>query len=357
MKARIAVVTLVTAALVAATGCSSMMATKDQADIEQQLRQKEQQISELQSSMKRLETDLERQSAEARAKAEAAEAAQRAARDAEAKARAAEEAALAAKAASDTTAGAKRATALTGGEMLPPNARPGTCYARAFVPPTYRTETVQVLKREAAENLEVIPAKYEWVEERVLVQEASSKMVEIPAKYEWVEEQVLVEEAHTVWKKGRGPIEKVDNATGEIMCLVEVPAKYKTVRKRVMTSPPRTEKTEIPAEYKTIKVKKMVQPPQERRTTVPAQYDTVTKTELVTEGGMAWREILCETNMSPDVITKLQRALDRAGFNPGPIDGIYGSQTRNALRSYQQKNGLATGGLTMGTLKKLGVIS
>lgn len=39
-------------------------------------------------------------------------------------------------------------------------------------------------------------------------------------------------------EKGRGPVEKLDQATGEIMCLVEVPAEYRTVTKRVQVSPP-----------------------------------------------------------------------------------------------------------------------
>jgi hypothetical protein len=55
-----------------------------------------------------------------------------------------------------------------------------------------------------------------------------------------------------VWKKGRGPIEKIDAATGEIMCLVEVPATYK-----VMDTPPTTREVTVPAEYKTVKVQKL----------------------------------------------------------------------------------------------------
>ena len=82
----------------------------------------------------------------------------------------------------------------------------------------------KVLVKEASERIEIIPAQYEWVEERVLVEAASSRLVEVPAKYAWQEERVVVKPAHTVWKKGNGPIEKVDNITGEIMCLVEVPA-------------------------------------------------------------------------------------------------------------------------------------
>jgi hypothetical protein len=193
-----------------------------------------------------------------------------------------------------------------------------------------------------------------------------------------VTEKVLVKPAHTTWKKGRGLIEKVDNTTGEIMCLVEVPATYRTVekrvlvspatvreveipaeyesvKKRVMTKPPTTRKIEIPAEYKTVKVRKLVSPPREKRIEIPAEYKTVTKTEQVTEGKLEWRRVLCETNMSRQVIRDIQSALLKAGHNPGPIDGVVGWRTNAAVTSYQKAKGLPTGGLTYSTLKSLGV--
>jgi hypothetical protein len=282
-------------------------------------------------------------------------------------------------------------------ELLPPKASPGECYARVFVPPTYTSKTEQVLKRGASERVEIVPAKYQWVEEKILVKEASeqlevvpaqydfveeqilakqasTRMEEIPAKYDWAEEQILVKPAHTVWKKGRGPIERVDHATGEIMCLVEVPATYKTVKKKVMVKPPTTRevtipaeyrtvkkrvlvkpastrKIEIPAEYKTVKVRKLVTPPQERRIQIPAEYQTVTRTEQVTDGRMEWRRILCETNVTPQIISRVQTALLKAGHNPGPIDGVLGWQTAGAIKAYQKEKGLATGGLTYRTME------
>lgn len=58
-----------------------------------------------------------------------------------------------------------QAPQIEGAELLPPNAKPGECYARIFVPPTYRPETEQVLKRDASERVEIIPARYENVTE------------------------------------------------------------------------------------------------------------------------------------------------------------------------------------------------
>lgn len=296
---------------------------------------------------------------------------------------------------------ANRFNQIPGGELLPP-AEPGQCYARVFIPPTYETRTEEVLSSSATESLavvpatyqtvseqvlveaassriEVIPAKYGWVEEQVLVKGASARLEQVPAQYEWQEEQVLVKPAHTVWKAGKGPIQKVDSATGEIMCLVDVPAEYKTVRRKVqlappttreiaipaeyktvkrqvVTTPPSTRTIEIPAKYKTVQVRKLVEPAREQRTPIAAKYQTVSKRVQLTEGEMAWREILCETNTNADVVRRLQRALDTAGHHPGPIDGIVGRETMAALKGYQAEKGLATGGLTLATLKSLDVI-
>ena len=52
--------------------------------------------------------------------------------------------------------------------------------------------TEEVVKRDASERMEIIPAKYEWVRERVLVKEASERLEIVPATYEKVEERVMV---------------------------------------------------------------------------------------------------------------------------------------------------------------------
>jgi cell division protein FtsB len=271
-------------------------------------------------------------------------------------------------------------------ELLPPNAKGGECYTRVFVPPKYKTVTEKVLKRgaserievtppryeleetsvlvkEASQRLEVIPPQYDEVEERILVRETSSRLEQVPAEYGWEEEKVLVKEAHT---------------TGEIMCLVEMPAQYKTVKRKVMTRAPTTRTINIPAEYqtlkkrvvvkpattrtieipavyKTVKVKKMVVPPQERKISIPAEYTTITRTIHTNEGQMEWRRILCETNTTPNVILKMQRALAAAGHSPGDLDGLLGARTIAALTAYQRKHGLAIGGVTYATLEKLGI--
>ena len=281
-------------------------------------------------------------------------------------------------------------------------AKPGECYAQVAIPPKFETRTERRLKAPAREQVriipaeyrwveervlihparervvEVIPAKYRWVEERVMVKPATERIVEVPATYRWVEERVMVKPASQVWKPGRGAVEKLDNNTGEIMCLVEVPAEYKTIRRKVLETPAST-RTEVvpaeyetirrqqlvsesrvvtetvPAEYKTIRKQQIVTPARTVRTTIPAEYETVETTVKVADGRMEWTLVLCEVNATREVIAELQRALAREGYKPGKIDGILGQNTLRAVRNYQVDRGLAQGGVTLETARSLGL--
>jgi len=321
---------------------------------------------------------------------------------------------------------------------------PGMCFREYFVPAQFKEEFKEVLVKESAESIDIVPAKYEWTEEKVLIKEATKKIVEVPVSYKTITEKVLLEPAKTVWKKGNGLVEKVDNTTGEIMCLVEIPAVYKTITKRVVEAPATVNEVEIPAEYKIVKVQKLVTPArevrektpenyqkikqilkvadaefqwhaahstekpqgrytgsqiclkenpakfeeytrhavktaatvkqeeipakykmvkvrkllsaaQEIRTKNPAEYKTVNKREKVGNERLEWRQVLCETNMTKDIVTKVQQKLNEAGYNPGSIDGVVGGGTLRAVDNYQRKMNLPRGGLTIRTLEALGV--
>lgn len=285
--------------------------------------------------------------------------------------------------------------------LLPPNARPGECYAKVVIPPKYETRTQQVIKtpartevkvipaqyttvtekvmvREASERLEVIPATYKWVEERVLVKPESTRLEVVPAEYETVTDRVLDKPARTVWKKGTGPIQKIDHTTGDIMCLVEEPATYKTVsrqvlkrpettreitipavyvteRRQVVDRPAQVRKIPVPAQYKTVTRQKLVRDAETRTVEIPATYQTVTSQEKVGDSRLTWQTVLCETNTSPQIGFAIQRALYAKGYNPGPIDGHIGTETLSALERYQRDNNLARGGVTIDSLRHLGV--
>lgn len=307
-------------------------------------------------------------------------------------------------------------------------ATPGMCYHEHRKPSSLTEETEEVMVSEAYDVVTTVPAEYEMVSKTIVVKEASTEIIDVPATYKTVEQKILVKPASTVWKKGTGPIQRIDSATGEIMCLVEVPAEYKTLQtreidtpattktveipevtkvvqvrkevtaaqevrktipaeyktvtkttpvdgelvwheihdltmnkesrtgrqiclvkepavyktttKRVVKVPASTEKVVIPAEFETIEVKEVVKAASEKRTTIPAEYNIVESQELVESGRMEWRSILCETNMTNDRITDIQTALKDKGYNPGPIDGVVGTETMKAMNEFQKDNNL-----------------
>ncbi len=210
------------------------------------------------------------------------------------------------------------------------------------------------------------------------MQEASTRLVKTAATFRTVSEKILVSPARTEWKKGKGPIQKIDTITGEIMCLVEVPAVYKTITKRIIEQPASVRSIEVPARTKTISRRVVDQPATTRSVTVAATYKnvhihklvqaasqhtidipgrskTISKRIKILDSQLEWRSILCETNTNGDVVRRLQRALRANNYNPGPIDGILGRETLAAVNNYQKANDLASGQLTIATLRKLGV--
>jgi len=73
----------------------------------------------------------------------------------------------------------------------------GSCLYEHYIEPTYRSDT-----------------------EEVLIKAAYKRLIEVPAVFTKKQDRVLVEAAHSIWQKGTGPIQKIDNQTGEIMCRV-----------------------------------------------------------------------------------------------------------------------------------------
>lgn len=59
--------------------------------------------------------------------------------------------------------------------------------------------------------------------------------------------------------------------------------------------------------------------------------------------------------LNPDKIRQVQQALQNKGFDPGPIDGIFGPKTKEAVRNFQDRYGMkADGEIDNQTLYALG---
>ena len=241
---------------------------------------------------------------------------------------------------------------------VPPNAVPGKCYARCQTDDQYSFNTKQVINSPKMTRRIKLPALYSTVYDTVIVRPQSTRTENIPAQYETIRQQKMVSPTTTKWVKGKadaGCLSANPNDC-QVMCLVEVPAQYTTVTKKVLKHQSYTRAITIPMEFKI--VAKQVRTQNERYTeqVVPATYKTVQERVLVKKGGyQGWREILCGSDLTTSKISAIQRALKSAGYNPGPIDNVFGTQTKEALKSYQRAKGLPVGNLNLETLRSLGV--
>lgn len=277
----------------------------------------------------------------------------------------------------------------------------GKCYAKCKIPDQYESVDLQVLTKEASTKTVTKPAVYETVTEQVLVKEASRKLIPVPAEYETITEQVLIKEGATkvtqtppkyktvtekvlvtaaygkwvrklkyptcvgndcyvlCWEEQPAKYKSVSKrilVSGGDSRTTEIPAQYKTVTKRVLRTPATVREVEVPAQYKTITKKVVSVPASSEEVVIPAEYRTVTEKKLMRQGGYTrWTEVLCDKDINGGVIRSVQRALKNKGYNPGPIDGVYGSQTKSALQKYQSDNGLPLGNLNKETLASLGL--
>ena len=60
-------------------------------------------------------------------------------------------------------------------------------------------------------------------------------------------------------------------------------------------------------------------------------------------------------NLSEENIRQVQEALRKKGFDPGPVDGIFGPKTEEAVRNFQDRYGMkASGKIDNQTLFALG---
>jgi hypothetical protein len=231
----------------------------------------------------------------------------------------------------------------------------GQCFTRVLYSPQYRPQEEQVVVRPEYEQISYTEPVYEDVQERVLVREAYTREVEVPALYDTYYEQTLQKPAAKVWKKGRGAVERVDEATGEIYCLVDEPAVYKTVERKELKRPAGTRTETIPAEYTTTTVRKLVKAPEQVRTVVPAEYTTVTKQIVANQASCEYVQVLCEDNATQAKIQEVEQALAGLGYQVNS-DGVIDETLTAALKKYQTDRGLPeTGLMTAKTVESLGV--
>jgi hypothetical protein len=217
--------------------------------------------------------------------------------------------------------------------LLPPNARPGECYAKVFIPPTFKTVSERILVRDASDTIEVVPAKYDWVEERVLVKEASTQLESTPAEFATREHTIQVNSGHTDWEinKHANCTNSKDQPAKDVFCLVNHPPECKTITTQCLVKPACVRTVCVPAEYENRRYQKLVCAATTKRVCIPAEYDTVEKTIKVCDGRMAWQRVACDNPDAEKVSDNTNQTQTFATANANQTKPI---ATANSNRSH-----------------------
>ena len=121
------------------------------------------------------------------------------------------------------------------------------------------------------------------------------------------------------------------------------------------------DKTETPAVIKTIDEDVLIQPAQISSTGTiqsPPIYRSQSRPVIVQERQEQWFQILCPTDLTPDFVSSVQRALELRGHYGGSITGQMDSSTRAAIKRYQFERDIDTADpekLTVAAARQLGL--
>ncbi len=190
---------------------------------------------------------------------------------------------------------------------------------------------------------------------KTLVSDAKENRVAVPAKFDFIDRQRVSKPASYSWIAKNAKPAYGSEPTGRSACLVETPAKMAEYKRQVVKTAGRFDVEKIPAETTTVQTKQLVSKAISKQYMQQPEFKTVKRQIMVSDAKIEWKPVLCQVNFSEDIIVQLQKALTKRGYEPGPIDGIMGRGTTNAIRAYQKANKMADGGLTIETLDKLGI--
>ncbi|WP_193075054.1 peptidoglycan-binding domain-containing protein [Pseudomonas sp. FME51] len=248
----------------------------------------------------------------------------------------------------------------------------------SVAPAQLREGVQQVVTREGVKTYRVVPATFKQVSEQVEVKPEFQRTVVVPAVYEAREAVLTVEQAKTVLEPCQAAGTRYGNSGAMAFCATEIPAREETVMVNVLVEPETTRVITEPAVYETVTrwvvdqparvvevdtapqlatvpVVETVSPEKVLERTEPAVIRTMNITKYQGEPQIALRRAVCDSDLHPALISRLQSALSSKGYSLGNIDSHLGQRTIAALSDYQADNGLAIGAVTYESLELLGV--
>lgn len=119
-------------------------------------------------------------------------------------------------------------------------------------------------------------------------------------------------------------------------------------------------KVVTPAVIETVTDQIMLQPAEmldDGTILAPAIYKTETRQAIVQERQVTWFETPCASDLTPEFVASLQRALQARDAYRGPVTGLMDARTRAAVRRYQAPEGLGSGILSLAAARRLGLVA
>jgi len=225
------------------------------------------------------------------------------------------------------------------------------------VPTKYQEVTKRVVLEPAVEKRVAVTPRYKTLQIEERISPAYENRIAIPARYQRIIKKEKIIDEKYFWSDASSKYAstRLKSQCNKI-CLTQTPAQYKKIAQKVVVTPASSKKIVIPKKYKSVKVKKIHQKASFKKVVIPAEYITVVTQRERTKGYAKWMPMVCESNMTPKIIKKVQKALELEGFYQGEIDGVWDIESKSSARAYQKSKGLGvTSKLSIETMEALGI--
>lgn len=226
---------------------------------------------------------------------------------------------------------------------------------RIDVPAVYKTIDVDVIGTAPLVTSVTEQAAYKTVSIEKLEMDAKESRTPVPAQFKTMNKEQVQTPGGFTWLSQRKGAAGDGDPTGRVVCNQAIPAKEIAYDRTVVATAGRFERTKVEATYLNVPIQEMVSDARSVKIAVPGVNSKVERRSKIEDSRFEWQSVLCETNTNGDIISRIQTALTDEGYNVGAIDGVLGRSTLTALESYQKKNKLSEGGVTMESIKALGV--
>ncbi|TXH70375.1 MAG: peptidoglycan-binding protein [Thiothrix sp.] len=270
---------------------------------------------------------------------------------------------------------------------------PTQCSAELLSPARFQEESIKVLVYSGAASYSNIPAEMVWSETKIQVEparyaqetepaqyeefediieveRARSELYATPAQYQKVAREIVLKPQHKRWKQGclaGSQAACLDTIEAELVKIPteiikepaqihqrSIPAKTIKIKRKQLLKSGKGIGPIIPARYETIKLLRISKPWKIISSLVPAQYKTILVQRKLKDERLLNMPVACAEHLSLEQIKQIQLALIQTGQNitsTGNLDAA----TIDALHAFQEANNLAIGGLSLETLRKLGL--